>query len=138
MSERVQLLEMFSLCRPEGELLRAAQGCQVLSASLDQARRSIHLEVEFAHPVEEELQERLSRLLAQAYDLSQVSLCQPVKELNLTDSWVKERMSQLYPPAIGLLAGAAYRREGNVLTVGLKNGGSQALAPFGRRLAQRI
>ena len=65
MSERVQLLEMFSLCRPEGELLRAAQGCQVLSASLDQARRSIHLEVEFAHPDAPQLADAFSRLWSQ-------------------------------------------------------------------------
>ncbi len=138
-NEKFPLLSMFSQCSLDGELLFAAQNCRVCSAAVDQAERTIDLEVEFTGPVSPYLQDQLSKALARSYALREVRFHvgqEAGPELALP--WLKERLSELYPPALGLLAGAELVERDGVLTIGLKNGGSEALQPFGARLSLRI
>ena len=136
----IPLLQMFSLCPLEGKLLALAEKCTVLKVDLDEARAEIRLDVALELDADDTWISELEQALAGAYQLNRVDL-RPIAadgRDEITMSWLSEQLSQLFPPAHGLLVGARMEERDNTLTIHLKNGGANMIDPFLHRVESRI
>ncbi len=134
------LMQMFSLCPLEGKLLTLAESCTITRVvNLDQEKAEIILNITLKPGADDTWLHELEQVLAAAYQMNRVELkvilpnC--CNEISL--SWIQEQLSELFPPAHGLLAGAEMEEQDDVLSVTMRTGGAELLNPFLRRVESR-
>ena len=74
MSEKIPFLEMFTAVRRNSELSNAVEGWVILSAAIDKAQRSAHIEIEGAQGAGANLLQEAQEYVCRAYGLNSVQL----------------------------------------------------------------
>ncbi len=134
------LLQMFSLCPLEGKLLSLAEKCTIVNVDLDEENANIKVDVVLDEGADETWWDELERALAEAYQMNRVELRKTKEsgEVEITLSWIWEQISELFPPAHGLLSGAELEERDDLLVLKLQGGGADLMEPFLRRVESRI
>ncbi len=135
----IPLLQMFSLCPLEGELLSLAERCTIQKVNLDEANATITLDVRIETDADDTWLSALEQALCAAYRMNRVVLRPTSREVKaeISLSWLKEQLSSMFPPACGVLSGAELESSNDVLTLHIHNGNAQLLMPYMRRIEER-
>ena len=94
----IPLLEMFSLCVPDGATLETARSCHIYNAAIHQADRTVELEVDFTSEPTEEALSGLRDSICAAYGLNQAILSLR-QDVSVPDPPEPEPVSPETPPS---------------------------------------
>ncbi|SMC37097.1 PolC-type DNA polymerase III [Papillibacter cinnamivorans] len=141
MNKPVPFFELLSGYRPGTDIEGAFGRAVVTSMSIMRETRAVELELEAPEPLPPELLRRAEEELAAAYLAESVH----IRVINPEKSFGEEafallesRLKEEFPPAAGLLPGAVWQREEGRLTLRLKTGGAELLAPYAPFLEELV
>ena len=129
----VRLLDLFGAYQPEEEIKALLDDVKVFDAEINMERRQVAVTVHLGEYLPLGTVRKIEQGIAGAYAIRQMEL-RPVYEpsalsaLCYTD--VGLYLSGLFAPSMSILAGCKYALQGDTLTITLKGGGKEMLAPY--------
>ena len=129
----VRLLDLFGAYQPEDQIKELLDDVKVFDAEINMERRQVAVTVHLKEYLPLGTVRKIEQGIAGAYAIRQMELRtvyeqSALRALCYTD--VGLYLSEMFAPSLSILAGCQYALEGDTLTITLKGGGKEMLAPY--------
>ena len=130
MEKEIGFLNMFTQYEPPEDLQEVLSQAAIVAADIDPAKRSVTIAMQSEAYISDKIVDRVSRGICEAYGLGEVHIVatHPASEIHNMDT---DDLAHMFisrdSMARGILAGAKWQWEGNVLRILLKANGKDTL-----------
>ncbi len=129
----IRLLDLFGAYQPEEEMKARLDDVKVFDAEIDMKSRQVTVTVHLEDYLPLHMVRKIEQGIAGVYSIRKMELktvYDPEMLSILRCSDIGEFLSELFAPSMSILAGCKYCLNGDVVTIELKGGGKEMLAPY--------